>query len=124
MIEWLGEKIQRLFEWIAHQIGQFFDNLIEFLKGIATWISIWISLQWAAMIAWILSLLPPASPTIDNLFGVAGVIWENFWKYIQLAGYFIHFPTLIVVISIILVGETTFLIIQVYLFIKRLIPMA
>jgi hypothetical protein len=124
MGEWLGERIQQSIEWLSQQLKGFIDGIVAAVQGIWTALTTWIALQWQAMIAWVVSVLPPSNPAIDAFFSLALDIWAFFWEYILLAGYFLHFPTFAAVLGIILAGESVLLIIQMYLFIKRLIPVA
>lgn len=124
MSKWLGDRFQRIIEWLSQQIGNFIDNVIATVKGIGAWIGAWIAAQWQVMVSWVVSVLPPANPTVDEFITRAYGIWDIFWSYIILAGYFMHFPTFVAVIGIILAGETVLFVVQVYLFIKRLIPVA
>jgi hypothetical protein len=124
MFEWLGERIQKSIEWLSQQLKLFIDGIIDAVLGIWNALSAWVAAQWQTMVAWIVSILPPANPIIDNFIDRIVGIWQDFWSFIQLTGYFMHFPTLVAVLTIIISVEVVLIGIQIYLFIKRLIPVA
>ncbi len=124
MWEWLGERFQRSIEWLNQQLKAFFDMIVQTIQGIWNALTAWIAEQWNTMVAWIVSILPPANPAIDQFIDRIVEIWGGFWSYIQLAGYFMHFPTFVAVLAIIISVELVLIVIQIYLFIKRLIPVA
>ncbi len=107
--KWLGELIQRA---------------IDAIKGIWAALWDWIAAKGDLMAAWLVNILPPGDPFVDALIDQGESIWEFFFKFIHPAGYFIHFPTLSIMLVIIFSVEGPLFLIQVYLFVKRLIPVA
>lgn len=124
LFEWLATQFWGMIEWLANTISSFFSVLVGTLQSLIRNAWNWLGAQFDAFLSLLAEILPLADPNIENLATTAINGWEKFEGYVQLMGYFVHFPTLYFVVSFILLVEGILLVIQIYLFIKRLVPMA
>lgn len=122
--DWLLEGIKSIINGLIEKISSFFQSIIDYLSSLWEILWVFLSQQFIAFKDWLWALLPPAMPVIDDFASDAIEIWDIFIPYIRILDYFIHLPVAGIIFGIILLVEASLLIIKIYLFIKRLIPLA